>query len=455
MRRAWVGVVLGLFAFTAMSSGQASEELTLARAVEIALSAHPLLRATASGQDLAVAQLREAQAGWLPSLQVGETVTRSNNPVFVFGALLEQGQFGAGDFALDKLNDPSSRTNWRSYANLQAPIFSQLQTTTRVEQSRLGVRQAQAQHEGAAQQLRFEVIRAYYGVLVSEAIEAAARDSARTAEAELQRMRDRFQTGTVVESELLSMQVQWGEFRQRHIHAGGNVRVAYAALNTAMGLPIDTAVRLPPAMPEKRFTVADEGPLIEQALNNRPDYRHAQMEVQVKRQGARAARARYLPELNLFASVGNSAENFGASGSDYAFGANLSFNLFDGGRYPRFRQAQAAENMARARQDYQADQVRLEVVQTRQQFLVAQERLQVAADSVTQADEALRMIRDRYHSGLTAVTEALRAQAAQLQARSNLLSARYDYVVGYARLLLAVGALTDAHAFADPETRTP
>jgi outer membrane protein TolC len=425
------------------------EALTLGQAVEIALGTNPLLRATASGQELAVAQLREAQAGWLPTLQVGETVTRSNNAVFVFGSLLEQRQFSAADFSLNRLNDPAAYTNWRSYANLQVPIFNQLQTVAKVEQSRLGVRQAQAQQDYTAQHLRFEVIRAYYGVLVQEANKEVADESVRSAEAELKRMKDRFQTGAVVESELLAMQVQLADFRQRQIQAGGNVAVAYAALCSAMGIPIGSPVRLASTAMERSFTVADQGQLMEAALSSRPDFRHAQMDVEVKHQGTRAAKGQYLPQLNLFASVGNSAENLGTSGSDYAFGANLSINLFDGGRYPRLRQAQAAEIMAHARQDHLADQVRLEVVQVREQFLAAQERLKVASESVQQADEALRMVRDRYNGGLTTITEVLRSQTAQLQAKTSLLGARYDYFVGYANVLLATGGLNDVHAFTD------
>jgi outer membrane protein len=454
------GLIAGaiLLSFLAFASPILAEEkaqqpepqaLTLSQAVDIALGTNPILRATASGQEMAVAQLREARAGWLPTLQVGETVTRSNNAVFVFGSLLEQRQFSSDDFSVSRLNDPAAYTNWRSYANVQLPIFDRFQTAAKVEQSRLGVRQAQAQQDYAAQHLRFEVIRAYYGVLVQEANKEVADESVRSAEAELKRMKDRFQTGAVVESDLLAMQVQLADFRQRQIQAGGDVAVAGAALCSAMGIPIGSPVRLAPAAMERSFTVADQGQLMEAALNGRPELRNARMDVAVKHQGARAAKGQYLPQLNLFASVGNSAENLGTSGSDYAFGANLSFNLFDGGRYPRLRQAQAAENMAHAQQEHLADQVQLEVVQVRERFLAAQERLTVASESVRQADEALRMVHDRYNGGLTTITEVLRSQTAQLQAKTSLLGARYDYFVGYANVLLATGALNDVHSFTD------
>ena len=64
-------------------------------------------------------------------------------------------------------------------------------------------------------------------------------------------------------------------------------------------------------------------------------------------------------------------------------------------------------------------------------------------DLFDQAVEALRIVEDRSGVGLTTVTEVLRAQTALLQARLNLLGARYDYTVGFARTLLVTGQLND------------
>ncbi len=73
------------------------EPLTLSQAVEIALAKNPLIRATAARRELADAQLAVALATRMPFLQASESVTTSNNPVFVFGSLLEQGRFGANN----------------------------------------------------------------------------------------------------------------------------------------------------------------------------------------------------------------------------------------------------------------------------------------------------------------------------------------------------------------------
>ena len=83
------------------SAGQspaAEEGLTLTGAAEIALRHNPLLQATSSAGQMAAAQLSEARAGRWPLLQFSETFTNGNNPVFVFGSLLEQRRFGPQKF---------------------------------------------------------------------------------------------------------------------------------------------------------------------------------------------------------------------------------------------------------------------------------------------------------------------------------------------------------------------
>src|SRR5580765_8080322 len=89
------------------------DNLTLPMAVELALRTNPLTRATASGREIANAQITEARAGRLPRVQLSETFTNGNNPVYVFGSLLEQGRFTQQNFDLRSLNNPDALTNFR------------------------------------------------------------------------------------------------------------------------------------------------------------------------------------------------------------------------------------------------------------------------------------------------------------------------------------------------------
>ena len=430
-----------------LAAGEKSEDLTLPAAVELALQKNPRVKAVLSSREMMDAQVREARSGWWPLLQFSETFTRSNNPVFVFGSLLEQSRFGPENFAVDSLNNPDSLNNFRTAINLNWPVFDQMQSSAREAQARIGQEQADNQKEMVKQQVRFDVIRAYFGVLLAQQRRDVSEEAVKMGEADRKRIADLFQSGVVVQSDLLSAEVQLAEFRQQQVQASGDLVTAHAFLNTVLGTPVQTPQRVAGQLTDKQFFPAETDELIRQALQSRPDYARAASAVRSSEEGIRGAKGNYLPRVDFFSSYGMSGRDLTSGSSDYAVGAGLTFNLFDSGRGARLDKARAAHSTAAAEQEHLANQIRLDVIQAYQDYVSARERLKVAVRIVTQAQEALRIVQDRYKEGLTTITEVLRAQTAYLRTRLNLISSRYDHYIGYARVLMATGKLTDVTPF--------
>jgi outer membrane protein TolC len=433
--------------FVPLSQAEEPETLTLPLAVDHAFKNNPLIHMALSGREIAEAQLREARAGWFPLLQFSETFTRGNNPVFVFGSLLEQARFSQQNFQFSALNNPDPLSNFRTAITLRQALFDRLQTYTRVSQARLGQQQADLQKAMVEQQVCFEVIRSYYGVLVAHAKKGVAEEAMKTAESVVKWTQDRFKNGLVVESDLLAAEVQLAEFRQQQIEANGDVAVAYAALNTMMGFPVEMSQKVTGELMDKHFETLHREELIRQALIHRPDYLRAGINIQLNKEEILGAKREYLPRLDFFGNYGLSGKDLSSGSSDYTVGATLTFNLFDYGRSARIGKARAAESMATAEQNHLANQIRLEVFRAYQQHVSARERLVVARQSIDQAAETLRIIHNRYQQGLTTITEVLRAETALVRARLNLIAARYDYYVSYAHVLLSIGKLTDIKPF--------
>ena len=428
--------------------GDPAAALTLPLAIDIALRTNPLIRATTAGQELASAQAGEARAGRYPSIQLGETFARGNNPVFVFGSLLEQGRFGPQNFDVNALNNPDSLNNFRTSMTFRVPIFDQRQTTTRINQAELGRQQAETQTEIIRQQIRFEVLKTYYGILVARAKKEASDEAASLAQADVKRSRDMFDTGLVVQSDLLAAEVQLAEFHQQQIQSEVEITIAQAALNTAMGLAVDTLQEVSGKLVEKTFEGVSQQEAISLAMEHRPEVARARLNAQAAGEGVRGARGEFLPRVELFGGFGSSHRNLTGASSDYTVGASATFNIFDAGRKSRLAAARAAEDIAAANQEHLANQIHFEVVRAYQQYASARERVKVASRVVGQAREALRIAQDRYQEGLTTITEVLRAETTFVRARMTLLSARYDHYVGYAGLLHSTGMLTDVQSFA-------
>jgi outer membrane protein len=431
----------------ALAQSPADEPLTLSQAVEIALAKNPLTRVAAAGRQLANAQLAGARATRWPLLQASESVTTSNNPVFVFGSLLEQGRFGPNNFLISSLNNPAALTNFRAGLSGRFPLFDQRQSRARIDVAKLGQQQADQQTELVAQQIRFDVLKSYYGVLLAQSKVVVADEAIQIGTADLKRIRDKFETGFVVRSDLLAAEVQVSEFRQQKVQATGDLLIAEAALNTALGLPVNSPHTITDQLSERLFNIEAPDELNRQALENRPDYARAMLAVRANSRQVRGARDEVLPRVDGVANLGVSGRSPVTGSSDYAFGASVTINLFDAGRKARIDQARAAEAVAQAEQEHLANQISFEVVRAYQQFISARERLLVVAQSTAQASEVLRIVQDRYREGLTTITEVLRAELALVRARTDMLTARHDQYVAYANVLLATGRLKDVRPF--------
>jgi len=106
-------------------------------------------------------------------------------------------------------------------------------------------------------------------------------------------------------------------------------------------------------------------------------------------------------------------------------------------------EAQAVRRQVQAQRRQVESQVFLEVRQAYTQNVSAFQRVAVAQRAVAQADEALRIVANRYGGGLFTIVDLLTAEAALQQARTAQARALHDYTVGKTNLRLAAGVLDE------------
>lgn len=451
-------IIIAAIAVAIASAGSAQEPapaidisdgLTLEEATSLALTESPRIRLASSGEEIADARLRQAQATWLPLVSVSETYTKSDNPVFVFGTLLEQGQFTEDYFDPGFLNDPGAFENWRTAITAQVPVFDQLRRWSTISQASIGVEQAALQSEMARQILRYHTLRAYYGVLVAKARKDVADESVRLAESDVAMIRDRFETGLLVESDLLAAEVQLADFRQQQIDADGNLVIARKALSSVIGLPLTAEYEITGELTPTTFELESRETLLTTGLESRPDVQMASLSTNQATLGKKIAGGQYLPRVDAFASWGASGDSISDQNDDYAIGAVVRWDVIQPGRLSRLSEARAQELAAEASLAQARNDAELDIESAYHRFLAAGQRVTVGEKSVSQANETLRIVRDRYDEGLTTITEVLRAQTAAVQAKLARLGSLYSYYLGYADVLRSTGALTTIEPFAN------
>ena len=422
-------------------------KLALDDAVDKALSNNPQTRVSDSRLKIADLKIKEAKTGRKPYVQFSQSVVTSNNPVFVFGSLLEQGRFGVSNFAIDALNNPNGLTNFRSLISGQMPLFDQRQTKARVDQALIARSQAELQAEAVRQQLRFDVLRSFYGAVLGKEMLRVSDEALRSAEANRKKTKDMVDVGMTTDADFLAAEVELANAGQQKLEAESRLITTTAGLNLMLGDQPDLEREIIGDLQEKYFPIDEQDELIRIAFTNRPDYLSSELAIKNSQRQSKAIKDLNLPRVDAFGNFGYSSPYITNGSTDYTVGVSLTYSLFDAGRKARTEQAAEAEILAESEKQVLASQISLGVVRAFQEHKTAKAKIQVSIKSITQADEALRIVQDRYKFGLTTFNEVIRSEAALVRAKHNLLTARYEYYVSFASVLLATGRLTDVRPF--------
>jgi len=421
----------------------AQSPLSLKDAIRMGLEKHPAVEASKAGEAQAESRIRQARSGHLPKLNYAESYQRSNNPVFVFSSLLTQHQFTEQNFRIDTLNRPDALNNFQSQLTVDQPLYDAGQT-------RQAVRSANLMRSMAGETVRrtdidviMNITRAYYGAVLAAENLKVAEASVKSAQADLERAEAVRGAGMATDADVLSIRVHLASVREQQIRAANDVEVARAALNDAMGVPLDTRFDLSTPLSPAQLAAPQLEQFEKEAVEARPEARQAALAGSLAETQAAAARSSLLPQVMFRGAFEADRQRFVTrGGANWFAGVSLRWNLFNGfADKARIEEAVAAERQARAQKQRAESGIRLQVRKAYLDLKAAQERLDVTAAAVAQAEESQRIIQNRYQNGLTTVTELLRSETALLAARTQRLAAIHDQRIAAATLLESTGTL--------------
>jgi len=439
-----VGLVVVLIALGAGAAAQDAIPLTLAEAVKMTLANNPMHKAALADTKATAAGVREARAPLLPRITFAENFTGGNNPVFVFGTKLNQQVFKAQDFELDQLNRPTAIGNYASRFFGQWNLFDSTQSWKALDRAKYLNIAANEQLNRTDQELVYQTVQAYYGVLLAQKQVQVAEDAVKTVEAIEQQSKARVESGVAVDSDLLSAQVQASARQQELIERRNQLSLAQTRLALAMGASADVAYQPKEALEERALPAADVSQLEKMALEKRPDLKRSEWERSAQDKSVAMAKAAFGPRVNAFGSWQEDSHSVGWTGANnWLAGAEVQFDLFAGGgkRAALAREKAMQERAAAGYAGFQ-DAVRLEVRSAYYQFDAAQQQVKVARGAISQAAESLRINQNRYEGGLSTVTDILRVEEATHRAKADYWQAVYRMNASYAGVELATGTLT-------------
>ena len=418
--------------------------LTLQQAVKLALEKNPLRKAAIADTKAASAGIGEARSFLMPHLSFSETATRGNDPVYVFGGKLRQQRFTTADLALNQLNTPLPFGNFTTRFGGSWNLFDSFASWNGVNRAKRLNEAVEHQLNRTDQEIVFRVVSSYYDVLLAAKQLEVAEQSAKTAQSIMERSQARFDSGLVVESDLLTAKVRMAARQQELIRARNNLEMARAQLNTAMGISVESPFQLTEELAERALPVPALREVEKQALTNRPDLKRIASEEAAQRQSVSMAKSSFGPRVNAFAGweMDNPTLLAGGGGNNWLGGIEVQFDIFQGGaKRAELSRQRALEERVVAMNQAASDAVRLEVRRSYYDVDASRQQVEVARAVIAQSQESLRINQNRYDSGLTTITDLLGAEEAARRSQTDYWEAVYRFQTSYASLELASGNL--------------
>lgn len=333
--------------------------------------------------------------------------------------------------------------------------------SAQVESSHAALQAAEANRRAAELQAQVSLIQAYWRMRLAEAQLILQARSEATSERSLQLTRNQYQAGLVTRADVVQAETSLQSVvTQRHAleRSRDTERHAIAVL---LGLPpssLTAADLAPTAMANTVRGGKDASappvmlpavPAIPETLSidllrRRPDVRVAERQVAAANADVGVARGAWLPDLTLSTSGTLSsatvANLLSSPLRSWSVGAQLAQTLFDGGT------RSAALKTQEAAYDEKVAAYRLQVLTALQEIedgllsrrtLAHQETDQQRL--VALAQEAERVVRNRYQGGVVNYAELASAESTSLSAQGQLLSLQAERLNNYITLLAAVG----------------
>lgn len=423
---------------------QQPSPITLRQAVNIALEQNPERKAALADTRAASAEVQEARSFLLPQVTFSEVGTRGNDPVYVFGSKLRQQRFTAADFALNVLNTPTPLGNFATRIDGTWNLFDSFGSWRSVSRAERMKDAASHQLERTDQEIILRVVDTYYGVLLAKKQLELAEQGRKTAQAILDRSKARFETGVVVESDLLSAQVRLATRRQELISAQNNLALSRAQLSASMGISMENDFDPAEALAEQNFPATTLEEAEKKAVEMRPDLKRLRSEEAAQQQSASAAKSSFGPRVNAFGAWEADNPTFlaGGGGNNWLAGIEVRFDLFEGGaKRARLSHERAMQEKIAAVRDIATDAARLEVRRAYYALDSARQQVELARATIAESQESLRINQNRYDSGLSTISDLLAAEEAAQRSQTEYWEAVYRYHTGYANVELASGTL--------------
>jgi outer membrane protein TolC len=422
-------------------AGPLRRELTIAEAVTEAIAHNRTVQQARLNVAIGIDDAQEARAALIPTVGLSGTYNAVDQARTIVS--------GGGSINV------APADTWAFALSVDFPIFAfgrHLNTWRAAQLAQHGAESTQraieADTAAAVTAAAFDILETIQAIDVARSNEEALAQQVKDAQAQLE-------AGSVTKVAVLEASVEHDVAKRNREKLESLVPVRKMTLNKLLGRPAGGPIEVEDA-PDMRAPIWQLEPLVDEALDSRPEIRAARLNVASAERTLQATIGGELGELRGNVSWDTDDNPFRAPSDQMTFLLTLDVPVFTGGaRTARIRRARhQLESTMIVVRDLESD-VRTEVAQSYRSAVEAYRDIGVARSAVERQEESVRIQREKFKNGRATSREVLDSVALLRNARFGLVNATYSYNVALRELVRARGLDPRKDPFAEVRKGAP
>jgi len=368
-----------------------------------------------------------------------ETTKGSRLPQ-VSGSTSENFSFGRG-LTADNTYSNTNTTSTGFSLGTAVPVFQGFRIKNSIKEGELNLQATTAELEKAREDMSVSVAQAYVQILYNMELLDVAMNQVSIDSLQVERLSAMLENGKASPAQVAQQKAALGQSRLSATQARNNLNLSLLDLSQLLELPNPEGFSIVrPAVPIDGILLGNPEDIYAEAIENKPAIKAAMYRLDASEFTIKGAKGAFLPSISANGGLGTNFYTMSSAPSatfmeqvkhnfSQYLGLSLSVPIFSG--FQNRNQVRLAE-LSRTNQMFLLENSKKtlykEIQQAYYNAVAASDRYRSSVDALDSARESFELMKAKYENGKSNITEFNEARDNWLEAESNLVRSRYEYL---------------------------
>lgn len=396
---------------------------TLEEALQLASENNGEVLKALAEVDAAKANSQQANAAFLPSVELSGGYSISNDPLYAFGFKLQQQNVTMADFDPAVINSPGQTNHFATQVLVEQPLIN-IDAWMGKSAASHQVKATEKKTEYTREYVSLLVKQTYYGLQLARNRVEVVKKAHKATASYLKMAEDNLQQGYMKEADVMAIRVRQYEQDAMVKDAENKVQSVSETLNFLMGRDISQPIQVADSITQVAFSFNTAT-----SIFNRPDVLAMHHGMEAYKKMSKSSLMSFAPRINAFGTYNLYDSDFGVFGANsYMIGLKLQWRLFNGGRnIGKYNQSKANYTKAQVSYNNYVEKGNMELSQAIRAITLAKSQLITYKQAAEEALESLRIRTNRFNEGMERTSDLLMAETKAQESELKKLNAIYNY----------------------------